>query len=389
MHCILTADNITDYIVHNIQPIDFKIIGCLHDRVLRAVTDAPISDSKKKYIWAAFEEVFFNVNWADSFTTKLVILINEDISTESIIELHYWLTTKCSNVKNIFLITSQNLGTELWWQNWCETMHERSFNIVDLVFDVTNKKYIDQINNIDHHLKLDKIKEHATKWFSFYGGTYQKNERDYLCLMLAADFYNVSIIDYIGKFANKNELLNYTERISKFCDQDSIDKLACAYDQFVVNNNLVTNFSDILETNPHLPDEPINFLGLQWQLDKMCIFNIARETTISDIYTGFSEKTLRSFLHWKMVIPLGYNSVNLIKNLGFWVPEDIFDYSYQFEKDWHLRVLKIKNSLHKIMSQYTVSDMVLYIENNKNNFLNNEHLALNFYNNRQCHYLTN
>jgi hypothetical protein len=388
MSHLLTADNISNYIKNSEQPTDFKIVGCLHRHALIAVSKAPIMSSKKKYLWNTFEKVFLNVDWSDSFSNKLVILTNEDISPESIIELHYWLTTKCSNVKNIFLITSQNLGTEQWWENWCETMHEISFNVIDLAFDTFNKKFIDQINNLDHRVKLNEIKKHATKWFSFYGGTYQKNERDYLCLMLAANFYNVSVIDYIGKFATKDELLNYSERITKFCDQSTIDKLSRAYDQFVINNNFVLNFPNILKNNTPLPCEPINFLGLQWQIDKTCIFNIARETTVSDIYTGISEKTLRSFLHWKVLIPLGYNSVNLIKNLGFWFPEDIFDYSYQYEKDWHRRVLKIIDSLHKVMTQYTISDMIIYIENNKQNFLKNEQSALNFYTNRCC-YLTN
>jgi hypothetical protein len=389
MTTVLTSKIIYDYIQYEKQPTNFKIVGCFRTQVLLAVTQVPAIESKKKCLWDTYEKIFLNIDWTDSFSTKLVILTNEDVSSESIIELHYWLRTKCANIKNIFLITSQNLGTKQWWKNWCDAMHEISFNVIDFAYDTKVENFLIQTNNINWLYKLEQIKTHASKWFSFYGGTYQKNERDYLCLMLAADFYNDAVIDYNGIFLDKDNLLSYTENISRYQDQDSINKLDRAYDCYVNDRSLIKNFSELVQEKKYVINETIDFSGLQWYLDRCCIFSIARETTMSDIYTGLSEKTLRSFLHWKMLIPVGYNSVNLLKGLGFWFPEDIFDYSYQFEKDWHQRVLKIKNSLHKIMREYCIRDMVQYIEDNKQNFLNNEELALKLYTtDRQCYLIS-
>lgn len=373
---LLTREKIDNYLKFRQQPDDFVFAGEMLAHCWIAITNAPEFESKSKYIQGALDNIFSGIDWNIGFNTPMVILTNEDISTEIIIELHYWLRSKSTNIENIHLVTTSQTGTEEWWANWKSCMHQRSFSITDALFDLPLYSfYIDEVVLPGADTMISEIKKHVNKRFSYFGGSYQKDERDYLCLMLASDFYHDSIIDYHGSFKSKQHILNRAEYVSYFCDQYTVKKISQTYDLYVRQNKIIANHDNLIDQFPFQQNEPIDFSGLQWAIDRQCAFSIVRESSMDDVLSAVSEKTFRAFIHWKMVIPVGYKSVDYLKKFGFWFPEEIFDYSYQYEKDWHTRVKRIKDSVKKNIQEYTTSDLINFIQVNQDSFLKNASLV--------------
>jgi len=124
---------------------------------------------------------------------------------------------------------------------------------------------------------------------------------------------------------------------------------------------------------------------LQFNIDKNCFATVIRETSQDLPWTDISEKTLRTFLNYVVAIPLGYKSVDYLKEYGFWFPDDLIDYSYQYEPffiDRCMKVFKIIEKLESIkkceLNQYFI-DNIDNFDHNFNNFKNMWENCKNFY----------
>jgi hypothetical protein len=351
------------------------LAGVIRNELLTAIDSAPVLGPKDLYVESLLDKMFLNYDWAKTFSSPVAIVYDEIVTSEILLILHQWLRRQCANIENIYLITTHHSGVKLWWDQWCECFHEKSFNIVETFFTnaAASEKYFKNID-FDRLMTSEFYRLHKTvnKLFSFYGGTYSSMEREFLTLKML-EFYNVAEIDFFAQFSSKKEILDYTENITYFLNQNEIDNISRLYDQYVSDRKL--NFNCHLLRNK---DEAIDFSGLQWSIDKNCWATVIRETVNSDLFSTITEKTLRACLHHTVLIPIGFYSVRDLEALGFWFPHDIVDYSYQSEPLFAKRIDKLVNTLHTINKHYSAAQLEQYYVDNLHQFQYNVQLVHNY-----------
>jgi hypothetical protein len=183
---------------------------------------------------------------------------------------------------------------------------------------------------------------------------------------------NFGVIDYCGRFDDKQKILDYAEHITYFCNQKEIDTLSTTYDCFVKNHRL-TKRTDFDPVSSRKDFECLQ--GSQWHTDQQCFFNVVRETYNAEPFIQITEKTLKSFLHQVAVIPLGFEAVERLESLGFWFPHDIMDYRYQSVKIFSTRIDHMLESLLKVTQKYTLEQLSRYYQAHLDQFNHNANLV--------------
>ena len=347
------------------------------ESMMRAIAAAPVVEPKDIYVERELENLFGDYDWSKSFSSTQILIYDETLLSEILIILHKWLRRKCADIENITLVTTHNLGVASWWKTWCDTHHQQSFRIKELLFTDSpkyKKAWFGRLPELQPEGFYRKNKN-ISRLFSFYGngrsGVKVPLERCYATLELL-ELVDESEIDFLGEFPSKSQLLDYVEHITYFKNQKDVDYIGNIYDRYVVDNHLPNQLNFI---GTKLQNEQMTFDGLQWEVDRHCWAAIVRETVIDDVYATVTEKTLRAFLHHLVVMPVAYNAVSELEKIGFWFPHDIIDYSYQTEPLFATRIQRLKKSLKEILAVYSYSQLQEFYINNIKKFQHNVELV--------------
>jgi hypothetical protein len=339
-------------------------VGVIADELLECIKHAPMLQPKDLYIEEALENLFGNYNWSKSFSRTQILVYDEVLPSEILIALHKWLRKKCADIENVKLIITHHTGIQSWWRKWCQVHQERSFSIQEIFY--TNRprlialsmKWINDpqsvLKDTDFYLKQKNI----LKLFSYYGGSYTTREREY-ALLRFLKFQSIANIDFLADLASLQEILDYTENITYYKNQKEIDQISETY-KTLLNNN----FSGLrIPESTAVKLEEINFLGFQWHTDRHCWASVIRETHISEKYSCVTEKTIRTFLHHCVAIPIGFQAVDDLEQLGFWFPHELIDYSYQYEDLFSNRISKLITTLDSLTLIPLIELQKNYIDN--------------------------
>jgi hypothetical protein len=267
-----------------------------------------------------------------------------------------------------------SLGEDEWWQQWCLQARERSFRVCTwpVSQSLWIKKYTNNVDIPNWDKMWDTKTSALTQLFSVYGGSYAKRDRCFLALRLC-EFYDHGLIDFMGMFVDKNQLIDYTEYITYFKNQTEVDHVAQLYDCYIDSAKKLKRRSEITDYQA-IKDDNFSINTMQWHWDQHCVFNVIRESDDSECFGYFTEKTLRCFYHMCLPLPVGYQSAKHIEQLGFWFPHELVNYDYQNCLGYHQRVLGIVDILEKLKNQPDQTKQYFY--NNRTNIIDNAKLAI-------------
>lgn len=344
----------TDFIAqHNITPI-----GHLYAELLTVISRAPPNDINKSLYVNEFLDMYFDgINLDESFNSKLVLVYEELITAEILTYMHQWFLKQCCNINNICVIFVYTLGIKQWYTQYLELMAQPGLTIIEATW--INTKNVARQKNIPQ-LTEQLIRKQLKYYFSFYGGSYSSLERDFLSIVSAST--SMGWTDYCGIKSSDTELDNYLEQLTYFSDRNAVDKLLLAK-QLVKFKNVKDRYSAITAYQS----------GVQWKIDKGSAIQVVRETLNDSYFTAFTEKTIRSFIHLQVPMMFsGVGAVDNIKGLGFQFCDTIVDYnSYQYEKQFFIRVSKMFAELTRIKNSYTLKQLEEIIIDNKDVFYHN------------------
>lgn len=325
-------------------------------------------NSPRQKIWQALDQCLATIDWSETFERPFVLLYFECLWAEMIVDIHYWLRTKNADIKNITLICPLTLGTASWWKNWCAVMNEKSFRLQDtLVHPPYKNQYCADLPIPDHDMiKQQKIGD-INKWFSYFGGSQSRPERDYAFLMLY-QLRSHAHVEYLASKIDIDLLIKYVEYNSYYCDQPTLDLLHAQYRSWYNTCNLAPTGM--------IANEKFGFEGYQWHVDRQCAASVIRETHMDQPFAAVTEKTLRCFYHFNLAIPLGYRAVEQLEQQGFWFPTDMIDFDYQHEINYHERVKALVHSLRDWVARCNLAVIKSYIENNWYSIRHNHDLVV-------------
>lgn len=345
--------------------------GFIYSELCIAIGQAPEQEAKSPYIFDQLDQIFKDFDWTMSFDRPVIIVYDEVIYSLCFIEIHNWLRKKSCNLNHIFLISTHTANSSNWWEQYCQTMHIRSFHVIDTYFTPRYAAmFLTDLQKLDYDKIFNEKQSNLKYLFSYYGGSYGAQERDYLALQMC-HFYDSAMIDYVGTFKSQRQFTDYVEQISYFLDDKCVNELDGFYKKYV-------NQDQKLIVHPHWKqytekfqlNEPLNLSGLQWQVDRDCFATVIRETWQNDCFYQASEKTWRTFYHCNIAIPLGYDSVRELERRGFWFPHDLIDYSYSSEPVFHDRTERLKKSLHNL-NKIPIKELANYLRDNWNKIVDN------------------
>ena len=359
-----------------------EYVGSINEELLTAVADAPVMEPKDLYVERVLENLFGHHDWAKSFSATQVLIYDEVLPSEILILIHKWLRRKCADIENIILVTTHHLGIRPWWQKWCQINHLRSFQVKEVLFTDSpgyKKGWFASVPS-PHSRDFYKHNKKISRLFSFYGnarsGVDVPKERVYATLKML-EFADYAEIDFIGRFPDKQHMIDYVENITYFKNQADIDYISSTYDKYIFSG-LLENRLTFLGTKTQ--NESMTFDGLQWEVDRHCWATVVRETIIDDVYPAVTEKTIRAFLHHMAVIPMAFGAVSELEKLGFWFPHDVIDYSYQHEPLFAVRTQKLIDSLKSVLQNYSYAQLEEYYNHQIDRFHHNTELAYQYIN---------
>ena len=172
---------------------------------------------------------------------------------------------------------------------------------------------------------------------------------------------NIGYIEYLsGYCSSEYQFENYLESITYFSNREQVEILLKlrkdgSFSKYNQNNN-IPSFHDQMKSNAY------DSLA---QIYDQSFCQLLRETYNSEPWTCITEKTLDCFLNYMVPIPLSINSVSNLENIGFKFDHTMIDYSFQHEKDFFKRIVKIGETLETISKTYSLADLEEYILNNR------------------------
>lgn len=363
----VTVKDIVNYIENQTQPTSYIIAGRITSELI-PVTTMGVDES-----YSILESLLANVDWTQGFYKPMVLFSDEPFTSSELFHLHSYLLKKSTNIENIFLVTTHHLGIKQWWNDWKTLYRQKSFNIIEWMHCNCYEWqwYYNNIVLIDKDKILD-IKKKIDYVFSYYGGD-SHYDRCYMVLkMLGANKNKLGSVDFYGKtFLPLNEIIGNVEYMTYFQNQQEIDKIIELYNENVFNGNLLLEINDVVKKN-----QPIDYEGLQWSIDRRSFATVVRETRNTGVYPCVTEKTLRGFLYFCVVIPTNYQAVKFLEKRGFWFPHDIINYNYQNHASLVGRMNGITEVIDNLSTQFTNADLENYFQKNIDNFYQNAKLVL-------------
>lgn len=323
-----------------------QIIGTITTELLTVISKVDPSEHKEKHIHLFLDQFLNKVDLTKSFNTELILIYDEVLPTEILTALHSWFYTKSSDINNIIVVTTHTIGATAWYNQYLQLFGVVGFKLIEA--PLLSTRYIERLSAIPN-LGITALTKNLKYYFSYYGGSYGSNERDYLAA-LVLDLKG-GYVDYMSGFSSGiNEFDNYLEQLTNFINRPLIDKLL----QVRANSNF--------KKEGRIFNELFNMQGFQYRIDICSAAQVIRETSNCTPYSTITEKTIRSFLHFQIPIPIsGVNCIDNLERLGFKIDYDIFNYSYQIESNFYKRTLLVSDRLTEFFNKYTLQDLENYV----------------------------
>jgi hypothetical protein len=359
-----TEQDITVFLntVINKNPNDYEIIGNIGHQLLEVVATAPIADNKEQYIHQYLKELLYTVDLSKSFSKKLIFIYDDAMMPEILLSMHSWFLQQCCKVENIVIIITTHPGISSWYQQYLKLFRVAGFTIIEATFLRNDPHFVPyaKIPKIDNAAVTKKLQY----YFSFYGGTYNSLERDFLTAMMSS-LDNLGFIDYCGFSKDISGLDNYLEQVSNFSNRELLDKLL----EIIKEKNFNIDRGGILNKSNFT-----TFLsGFIWEKDKISCCQLVRETLNDIPYPNISEKTLRSIMHCQIPIILtGGNPIAELEKFGFNLNYKLVDYNYIYNGSTFFdQIMRIIEQINTISKNYTLHDLEDYMIENKEIFWDN------------------
>lgn len=350
-------------------------------------------DVKRKFthnsILDHLETSLGSYDWSQSFIRPQVISYrNQQEYGVTVLEsLHYFLRQRGGNIENVTLISTDHLGINDWWKNYMDAAGEKTYRIhewLDLRCWDYDQYYtrLDCVRKSAQQLTADRPKFNYV--FSWYGGSYIRSkqiEKPFFTIVMK-DIDHLGVVDVIAKDVDPVALINHAEFLSYY-SQDYVDLFKSLCSRFIDQNNniIVGSAAKLLKQNIN---ETLDYQGTQYMIDRQCFATVVRETTDTAPFASLTEKTIRAFFHGMAVVPMGYRAVHYLEQLGFWFPHDIFDYSYQHEKDPLVRYRTMIDEIKKLSDTYTLAQLRDYYCHNASQFAANVKTVVDYHDDKQC-----
>lgn len=358
------------------EPHDY--VGNIRSEILAAVAKAPKLEQKNYYIAMSLDQLFGDHDWKTAFDRPQVIVCEEIITAEILQGLHAWLRTKATDITNIVLICTSNVGVAEWWHNWCKLYHEKSFRVHEVFYtSPLGRSYWHATFSDREFRSLEYFKQNKStdKLFVYLGGTYTSHQREYVTLQLTSLALDAHI-EHTATFGDRQSLLDYVEWQTYFVNQKQVDLISAQYLTHVnVDGGFnIKQLSSELSSHRNLSSEtPAGIAQLErhWDIDRSCWATVARETLDDNFFACVSEKILRAFWHHTVCMPLGYRAVTDLERWGFWFPHDVVDYSYQNQRCFADRVEALCRELTRLSRCFKKEQLHQYYLDNIQNFQHN------------------
>lgn len=295
--------------------------------------------------------------------------------------LHNYFLNKCCNIRNVLLIT-QTSGLEIFYRDFCKLYRNIGMTIIEIPFAFDNSEYYCQDSQVkDFDKKISKL-------FCYYGGGTRKipsPEPTFVALFMS-QFSSVSTIEMIGRVSNRLDLEGWLEKKTFFLNAAFVEKFVNLYKKWVnkkqyLDKSLISVNTTHKNTAALVNDrfgEKFGSGDYQEVVDSQCMFCVCRETMIFDMFQTLSEKTFRCFYNHLILLPIsGKNVIEDLSSYGFYMFEDLVDFSYLQEDLFPNLIAKLEAELHRL-SEIPLEEYQDYYNRNIDKFQHNQQLVVNW-----------
>lgn len=355
------------------QPQDYDIAGVIRDQFLSACVGVSDANLQERICFDACHEIFKHHDWQRSFQRPQVIFISDIAPSCYLTALQWYLSTQCLDIRQIHVVIPSHLNSKSWWRDWCHQARIVGYNLHD--WTPGENFYMREWNPHGNVMNWQHVWQRklqgCQKTFSLFGGSYSGLDRCYLTLAFSDEhFRSHGMIDFHGVFAAREAVIGYCESLTNFIGADHVGEIAATYDTMIQNGHYQCTFDK--STFQYEYDLGVGLEPCQaWEINQRCWFNVVRETKDDHCFAMITEKSLRAFTHFCIPLPMGYESADGLRQLGFQLYDDIVDYGYQYGRGLKERVQGAKHQLQKYLGQ----DMTSYFLDRQQTFMHNAELA--------------
>lgn len=339
--------------------------------ILEILSSKPVKNDVSDDLFNLFEQKF---SWLldTTFSAQVVVWYAEVITEEIVTLLHNYFRNKCCNIENVVLMTSSS-GIATYYKEYCSLHRSVGMQIVEIPM-------VDIISDYDlDNLKVKKINKNLTRFFSFYGGTYEvaPPTRTFLSLFVS-QYKEFSSIEIMCKCETQQKLNDWLEYETFFTNSNFVEKYSNLHKTYINKDLNLSPDLKIKINKDQIFNEQYGTGDYQEIIDSQCLLTLVRETVNFQPFAYISEKTFRCFYNHTIPIPIdGKEIIKDLKDYGFWIDEDFFDYSYLQEDLFVNKIEKLDHSIRKI-TNLSYSELSTYYLNNIENFENNQKLLVNW-----------
>jgi len=357
----------------------------LNDFDIATIAANQFADIAASGITESADAIFTNEIFAASFQRTQVIIGLECWTKEVVQALHRYLRSKTCCIDRFVLINTVNPGLATWWQQWQKLYNEISFVIVDThdfpfsaesiqpwtKFDLGSQHWPRQhwysdFDSYSHDMIWSQRQLSVHKHFLYLGGSrptgfFEDHAKEYLMLRLS-EFQDQAWIECLYDLHSWQDIANWIDYQTYWADQRTIDRTHDLYNNFrLINANRSGSMIDIIHDTKSLYDQ--------------CFASVVRETVMTQPFGCITEKTFRAFYFQQFVIPTTLGGVDYLESLGFEFDHDMFDYSYQANKNFMARTQQLCESLNQFVNTYSVEDLRRHMLARRDLYLHNSELA--------------
>jgi len=328
---------------------------------------------------ANLNDVFHPECFQNSFYKKQIVISLESWTASMLMLLHDYLRSKSADIENFTVIIIGHPNIAKWWRSYCRLMAWSSFNILEVIdFPFDGKplvkisyqnwpsgfwnrhRWYDDFKSIDLTAR-DTLKYH----FTYMAGTRpdcldQGYGKQYLALRMI-DFEPKANVSLSWPLAKPDNILNWVDRATYWKNQTQTNEVISLY------NKAARRGLD------SLPQK--NIIGSSAKLYKKSFATVVRETVMDQPFGCYTEKTFRAFYFGQFVIPTTHLGVEDLERLGFWFDHELFDFDYQYERDFTRRIEALCTRLKTFVEQSSLDDLQWHQKRYHQQYQHNSDLA--------------
>lgn len=327
------------------------LLGRIKEELLTCIGQAPVSEYKEKYIHSWLDEKLEKDLLLKSFENKLILIYDEIIIIEVLVFLHTWFKKNACKIENIIVIATCTYDSlSNWYKQYCDLYGTKGFVLIETAW-IYAMYFLAWKQNNPLTSKLYQKKQFKN-YFEYFGGQRSEKSRDFATAALLT-VAELGHIEYLGGFQSSlDEFDAYLEEISGYSNRPKCDEIVTARTNPRFNH---------LASASHIP----GFDVLKSPHTGISAFTVLRETSYNETITVLTEKTLKAFISMTLPLPMGYKSVDELTKLGFKFDHSLIDYSYQYEKTYFDRIIKLVDEIKRLSTSYTLDELSERFYNNR------------------------